>query len=148
MVLTTYTGLTVAEMAELRRHLGKGLHYKVIKNTLAKKASTDTQFASAQGYFKGQVGIAIGYDDAVTTVKKVIEFSKKNAKLKLSIGVLEGRIFTAKELSEVAELPPRQVLLSMFAGVLQAPLSKLAYGLSQTVGGLSNAMNALKDKKE
>lgn len=147
VVFTTYTGLTVAEMGELRRHFGKGMQYKVVKTTIAKKASEGTPVEVAGDYFKGQLGIAIGYDDSVTAARKVIEFAKKNEKLKLGVGVLDGRLVSSEDLKGIAALPPRQVLLSMLAGVLQAPIGKLAYGLSATVSRFSNAMNALKAKK-
>lgn len=147
MVFTDYTGLTVAEMAQLRKHLGKGLQYKVIKNTIAMKASKGTPIAVAHQHFKGQVGIAIGYEDAVGTVKKVIEFSKKNEKLRLGIGVIEGRLCTKEDLKRMAELPPRHVLLGMLAGVMQAPLSKMLTGLSASVNSFGNAMNALMESR-
>ncbi|MDP2167859.1 MAG: 50S ribosomal protein L10 [Thermodesulfovibrionales bacterium] len=147
VVLTTYSGLTVAEIAELRKHIGKEFHYKVIKNTLAKRASEDTPVSVAGDYFKGPVGVAIGYDDPVAVVKKVIEFSKKNEKLKLGAGVIEGRLFQADELRQIAELPPRRALLGILAGAMNAPLSKLASGLMQTVGRFANALHALKEKK-
>lgn len=135
-------------MAELRKHLGKSLQFKVAKNTLARKAAEGTPISVASGEFKGQVGLAIGYDDPVLLVKKIIEYSKKNEKLGLGAGVIEGRLVSAGDLKRIAELPPKPVLLSMLAGVMQAPLSKLAGGLAQTVGKFGHALHALKSKKE
>lgn len=134
-------------MAQLRKHLGSNLLYKVIKNTIALKASVDTPVSVAQKHLKGQVGIAVGYDDPVELVKKVISFSKKNEKLRLSAGVIEGRLYTDIDLKEIAELPSKQVLLSMLAGVMQAPLGKLAGGLSATLSSFAHAMNALATQK-
>jgi large subunit ribosomal protein L10 len=90
----------------------------------------------------------MGYDDPVTAAKKVLEFSKKNEKLKIRGGVIEGRFFDDREVRAVADLPPREVLLSVFAGTLQAPLSKLAGTLAATVSRFGHAMNSLKTKKE
>ncbi len=141
--------MTVAELSELRRLLrGGGVDYRVIKNTLARVASKDTPIAVAKDAFKGPVGVAIGYKDPVMAAKKVIEFSKKNEKLKLSSGVIEGKLYTAGEVKAIADLPPREVLLSMVAGAFQAPASKLAAALSATVSSFAYALSALKAKRE
>jgi large subunit ribosomal protein L10 len=76
VVFTDYKGMTVSELTELRGLLRKSsLDYSVVKNTLAKLASSDTDFSVAAEVYKGPVGIAIGYDDPVLVVKKVIEFA-------------------------------------------------------------------------
>jgi large subunit ribosomal protein L10 len=149
VILTDYKGMTVAELSELRRLLrGGGVDYRVVKNTLARIASQDTPISVAKGAFKGPVAVAIGYKDPVMTAKKVIEFSKKNEKLKLSGGVIEGKLYTAHEVKAIAALPPREVLLSMLAGAFQAPASKLAAALSATVSSFAYALSALKTKRE
>jgi large subunit ribosomal protein L10 len=141
--------MTVAELSDLRRLLRGGhIDYRVVKNTLARVASQDTPIAVAKTAFKGPVAVAIGYKDPVMTAKKVIEFSKKNEKLKLSGGVIEGKLYTAQEVRAIADLPPREVLLSMIAGAFQAPASKLAAALSATVSSFAYALSALKTKRE
>lgn len=148
MVFTDYKGMTVAELTELRGLLKKSsLDYSVVKNTLAKIAAADTDFAVASEVFKGPVGIAIGYDDPVLVVKKVIEFSKKNEKLRITAAVVEGKLCEKKEVAEIADLPSREVLLSMLAGAFQAPASKLAGALSATVTSFAYALEAVKAKK-
>ncbi len=144
MIFTDYKGLTVAELSELRSVLrGDGVDYRVIKNTLARIASQDTPVSVARDSFKGPTAIAIGYNDPVKAARKIVEFAKKNEKLKLCGGVIEGRLYNAAEVKTVAGLPSREVLLSMFAGVLQSPLGKMAAALSATVGSFANAMKAL-----
>lgn len=148
MVFTDYKGMTVAELTELRSLLKhSSLEYRIVKNTLAKIASKDTEISVAADVFKGPVGIAIGYDDPVLVVKKVFEFTKTNEKLQVKGAVVEGKFCEQNEIKEIAELPSREVLLSMLAGVLQAPLSKIAGALSATVSSLAYAMEALKNKK-
>jgi len=140
--------MTVAEMTDLRRMLNSSsIDYSVVKNTLAKIASQDTSFSVAQDAFKGPVGIAIGYADPVLAVKKVLEFVKKNEKLQVKGAVVEGQLYEPKELKAIAELPSREVLLSMLAGAFQAPLSKLAGALSATVTSFAYAMESLKSHK-
>jgi len=141
--------MTVAEMTDLRRMLNSSsIDYSVVKNTLAKIASQDTGFSVAADAFKGPVGIAIGYDDPVLAVKKVLDFVKKNEKLQVKGAVVEGQLYGSKDLKAIAELPSREVLLSMLAGAFQAPLSKLAGALSATVTSFAYAMESLKSKKE
>jgi ribosomal protein L10 len=149
VIFTDYRGLTVAELSDLRRLLREGnCEYKVVKNTLAKIASEGTPVANVKDSFRGPVGIAISYDDPVQTVKKVLEFAKKNDKLKLSVGLIEGSVCPVAELKAVAELPPKHVLLSMVAGAFNAPLNKLAYAFSATVNRFGFVLNALKNKRE
>ncbi len=148
VVLTDYKGMTVAELTDLRRMLNSAsIEYSVVKNTLAKIASHDTSLSVAQDAFKGPVGIAIGYDDPVLAVKKVLDFVKKNEKLQVKGAVVEGQLYASKDLKAIAELPTREVLLSMLAGAFQAPLSKLAGALSATVSSFAYAMESLKSKK-
>ncbi len=148
MVFTEYKGMTVAELTELRRLLKKSsLDYRVVKNTLAKIAAKDTGVATAEKVFKGPIGIAIGYDDPVLVVKKVLEFTKTNEKIQVKGAVVEGRLCEPGEVKEIADLPSREVLLSMLAGAFQAPLSKLAGALSATVSSFAYAVQALQNKK-
>jgi ribosomal protein L10 len=89
VVLTDYKGMTVAELTTLRRMLkGASLDYRVVKNTLAKIAATDTPVSAATDVFKGPVGVAIGYDDPVLVVKKILEYAKGNEKLKVTGAVV------------------------------------------------------------
>lgn len=140
--------MTVAELTQLRILLKKSsLDYGIVKNTLARIASRDTGVAVAEEHFKGPVGMAIGYDDPVLVVKKILEFSKGNEKLKVKGAVVEGRFCGAKEVKEIAELPSREILLSMMAGAFQAPLSKMAGALVATVTSFAYAATALNSKK-
>ena len=148
VIFTDYKGMTVAELSELRRLLrGDGIEYRVIKNTLARIASKDTSVSVAGSVFKGPLAVALGYGDPVGAAKKVIEFTKKNEKLKLRGGVIEGKIVDGEEVKVIAALPSRIVLMSMLAATLQAPLGKLAVALSATVSSFVHAMNGLKEKR-
>lgn len=140
--------MTVAELSDLRRLLREGnFEYKVVKNTLAKIAADGTSVSAAKDSFKGPVGIAISYDDPVLPVKKILEYSKKNNKLKVGVGLVEGTVCSSDELKAVGDLPSKAVLLSIMAGVFQAPLSKLARLFNATVSSTAYALEALKNKK-
>lgn len=132
----------------MRRLLREGdFEYKVVKNTLAKIAADGTSVSAAKDSFNGPVGIAISYDDPVLPVKKILEYSKKNNKLKVGVGLVEGTVCSSDELKVVGDLPPKAVLLSIMAGVFQAPLNKLARLFNATVSSTAYALEALKNKK-
>ncbi|MBI5409107.1 MAG: 50S ribosomal protein L10 [Nitrospirae bacterium] len=148
IVFTDYRGLNVEEITGLRTSLrSAALEFKVVKNTLAKRAAAGTPVEAAKDSFSGPVGIAIGYDDPVLLVKKVLEYNKTNEKLQIKGGIIEGGVCSLDALKTISELPPREVLLSMLAGTLQAPMSKLARLLNATLAQFVYAMEALKNKK-
>lgn len=149
VVFTDYRGLNVEEITGLRTNLrSASLEYKVVKNTLAKIAAEGTPVSIARENFSGPVGIAIGYDDPVLLVKKVLEYGKTNEKLQIKGGVIEGSVCNLNALKTISALPPRQVLLSMLAGVMQAPAGKLARLLNATLSQFIYAMQALQQKRE
>ncbi|MBI5049466.1 MAG: 50S ribosomal protein L10 [Nitrospirae bacterium] len=148
VIFTDYKGLTVEEIFKLRRALRAGsFEYKVVKNTLAKRASEGTPVCAAKDTFTGPIGIAIGYEDPVLLAKKVLEFVKTNEKLKIKGGVIEGKICRAEDIKAVSELPSKNTLLAMFIGAMQSPLNKLACALNATLTNFAYAMEALKNKK-
>ena len=149
IVFTDYRGLNVEEMTALRNALrSSAMEYKVIKNTLAKRAAQGTPVDAAKDILSGPVGIAVGYDDPVLLVKKVLAYNKSNEKLQIKGGVVEGALCTPAQIKAISELPPREVLLSILVGAMQSPLSKLAGLLHSTVTQFAYALEALKNKKE
>ncbi len=148
IVFTDYRGLNVEQMEGLRNSLrSSAVEYRVVKNTLARRAAEGTSVDAAKDVFSGPVGIAVGYDDPVLVVKKVLEFSKSNEKLEIKGGVVEGDVCTPEQILAISKLPPREVQLAMLVGAMQSPLSKLAGLMNSTISQFMNAMNALKNKK-
>lgn len=149
IVFADFRGLTVSDLSELRSLLREArFEFKVVKNTLARIASEGTSVSKVKDAFRGPVGLAISYDDPVLAVKKVLEYAKKNEKLKVGIGIIEGSVCEAQDLKAVADLPPRNVLLATIAGSFQAPLNKLAWLFQATLSSFVNAMESLKHKKD
>lgn len=141
--------MTVAELSAFRSLLRQeDIKYRVVKNTLATIASRGTPVSVAQDSFKGPIGVVISYDDPVLTVKRVLEYSKKNEKLKVSSGIIEGKFCMVDDIKAVAELPSTKVLLSMIVGSFRASIGKFATALNATINSFAYAMNALKIKKE
>ncbi len=148
IVFTDYRGLNVEEITELRNSLRESaLEYRVVKNTLARIAAKGTPVDQAKDILSGPVGIAVGYDDPVLVVKKVLEFNKSNDKLEVKGGIVEGSVFALNELKSISKLPPKEVQLSLLAGAMKAPATKLAGLLSSTLTRFAYAMEALKTKK-
>ena len=147
-ILTEYKGLTVAEITDLRNELRKNqLEYRVVKNTLAIRAAAGTDADKLKDHLQGPTGMVLGYGDPVSPSKAIMEFAKKNAKLKVKIGLIEGQLGDAEQLKAIASLPSREELLSRMAAGFQAPASQMVRLLSATVARLGYALTALKEKK-
>jgi large subunit ribosomal protein L10 len=133
---TDFTGLNVKRMTDLRRKLrAAGVEYVVIKNTLALQAVSESGLVSSK--LKGPTGIVVG-KDALLAAKVLTDFAKANdQKPEVKGGVYEGKEVDAKMVAKLAAIPPRDVLLSMLAGALQAPL-----------GAMLGALEALKAERE
>lgn len=126
-VLTDYRGLTVAEMNELRKQLREaGVDYQVLKNTMTRRATAETQLTELDENLKGPTAIAFSNEDVVAPAKILHNFSKDHKALEIKGGVVEGRVVSVDEIKELATLPSHEGLLSMLLSVLQAPMRNFA----------------------
>jgi large subunit ribosomal protein L10 len=149
-VLTDYRGLTVKQMQELRGRLRGGeVEYRVVKNTLARRAADAAGYAPFKDEIKGPVAIAFGYDDLGAPSKLINEFVRAT-RLKLEVvgGLVEGRVFTPEQVKQLADLPSRDVLIAQLLGTLQSPVAQLV-GIMQTpLQQLLGVLDAYKEKLE
>ena len=146
-LLTSFRGLKVAEMTELRRSLAASqTEFKVVKNTLAKIAARDIGLEDLLPLLEGSTAIAFVKGDPVTAAKGLDEISRKYPALVLKGGLLTGRVLSAERAAALANVAPREVLLAQIAGALQAPLAKLAALLQAPVRSLGYALGAYRDK--
>ncbi len=97
--------------------------------------------------FVGPIGITFGFEDPIAAAKKVLEYAGKNDKFKVRSGVIEGRLCSVDDIKAMSKLPPKNVLLGILAGTMQAPMSKLAGALNATLSQFAYALEALKNKK-
>ncbi|PTM54708.1 50S ribosomal protein L10 [Desmospora activa] len=126
-VLTDYRGLTVAEMNELRKRLREaGVEYQVLKNTMTRRATAETNYTELDEHLVGPIAIAFSADDVVAPAKVLHQFAKDHKNLELKAGIVEGSVVGADDLKELADLPSREGLLSMLLSVLQAPMRNFA----------------------
>ena len=149
-VLTDYRGLTVKQIQDLRGKLRTGnVEYRVVKNTLARRAADAAGYKDLESELKGPVAIAFGYDDLSLPPRLINEFVR-TTRLKLEVvgGVVEGRVFNRDQIKQLADLPSRDVLLAQLLGTLQSPVAQLV-GIMQTpVQQLIGVLNAYKTKLE
>jgi large subunit ribosomal protein L10 len=132
-LLTEYRGLTVAELAELRRGLAAaGGDYKVYKNTLVRLAVAGTDGQGVSDLLSGPTAIAFVQGDVSAVAKALRDFARANPNLIVKGGVVGSTIMSAADIAVLAELPSRETLLAQFAGALSAPLQQFA-GLVQAL---------------
>ena len=125
-VVTEYRGLTVANLAELRRSLGDSATYTVAKNTLVKRAAADAGIEGLDELFAGPTAIAFVKGEAVDAAKAIKTFAKDHKALVIKGGYMDGRPLTVAEVERIADLESREVLLAKLAGAMKANLSKAA----------------------
>lgn len=125
-VLTEYRGLTVSQLTQLRHNLGTTTQYTVVKNTLSKIAVREAGLQELESMLSGPSAIAFIKGDTVEAAKSLRDFAKANPFLVIKGGVLDGKLVTAAELSKIADLESREVLLAKVAGAANAALSKAA----------------------
>ncbi|GAB3963838.1 50S ribosomal protein L10 [Plantactinospora veratri] len=147
-VLTEYRGLTVSQLTQLRRSLGRDTTYEVAKNTLAKRAATDAGIAGLDELFTGPTALTFVSGDVVEAAKGLREFAKANPKLVIKGGVFEGRAITADEVNKLADLESREVLLAKMAGAMKGSLSKAAALFQAPLAQTARLAAALQDKRE
>jgi large subunit ribosomal protein L10 len=148
-VLIDYRGLTVEEVTNLRNTFRQqGVDYKVYKNTLIDRALGEMQIKGLESYLNGPTAVAFGYTDPVAPAKIIDEAIKKLKKTQIKAGFVEGKVFDAGAIQELANLPSREVLVARVLGTLQAPVTGLVSVLGGTLRSVLYALNAVKEHKE
>jgi large subunit ribosomal protein L10 len=150
MYLADFTGVTVEEETELRREFRKaGIEYRVVKNTLAKKAlESVTGYDRIYDKLVGPTGIAFSYDDAVVPAKIIKKFKDKSGKFNLKVAVLEKQIFDGSQLDQLSRLPSRNELMAGIVGSLQAPISGVVGAIAAVIRDLVSVIDAIEKKKQ
>jgi large subunit ribosomal protein L10 len=149
MVLVDYRGLTVKNDTEFRAKMREAdIEYKVMKNKLVKIALNQLGYTEFDKDLEGTTAIAFAKNDPVAPAKIILEAMAKYNKLSVKCGMVEGKPITAEGVKELAELPPKEVLVAQVLGMLLAPITGLVRVLNAgTVGGLAVALNQIAEKK-
>jgi large subunit ribosomal protein L10 len=148
-VLTSFSKMNVEKMETLRNVLRKSnAELKVVKNTLLDIAAKETAFSILADHFKWPIAIVLSYKDPVEPTKALIDFAKKNPELEIKIGVLDGKILNKSDLTSLAELPSREVLLGKLVSVMAAVPTSLVTVLNGVQRDFVQVLNAYCEKKE
>ena len=148
-VLADYRGMTVGQMRELRSKLrGGGIEMVVVKNTLARRAARAAGYEPLSAELVGPVAMLFAVDDVSAPARILNEYIRANRKMVIKAGLLEGQVIKAEAVTELADLPSREVLLSRLLGAMQAPLGNLASVLQAPIVKLARTLDALRTQKE
>ncbi|MER6004402.1 50S ribosomal protein L10 [Nonomuraea sp. NPDC051941] len=147
-VLTEYRGLTVAQLKELRKSLGENAKFAVAKNTLTKIAANQAGFSGLDDLLAGPTAIAFVNGDVVEAAKGLRDFAKANPLLVIKGGVLEGKTLDATEITKLADLESREVLLAKLAGALKAKQSAAAAVFAALPTQMAQLADALRAKRD
>jgi large subunit ribosomal protein L10 len=147
-VLAEYRGLTVAQLAELRRSLGEQATFSVVKNTLTKIAASEAGVGDQFGHLlAGPSAIAFIQGDVVEAAKGLREFAKTNPALVIKGGVIDGKAMVPDEISRLADVEPREVLLAMLAGAMKASMGRAAATMAALPTQMARLALALEEKR-
>ena len=147
-VLTEYRGLKVSELADLRASLRAAeAEYKVYKNTLARRAAEEAGLSDLISLLRGPTAITFVRGDAVAVAKALRDYSRTNANLVVKGGILGTRVIQPADVTALADIEPREVLLARIAGGFQAPLVKAAGLFQAFTRNMAYGLKALIDQR-
>jgi len=148
VIFSDYAGTSVSKMKELRDELRKSdSSYKITKKKLIDLALKKAGIEASVLDLEGQIGIAIGKEDEVSTAKVLAKFAKENQNFKILQGVLEDKIMSDKEIMTLSSLPSKEELLAKLVGSINAPISGFVNALAGNLKNLVGVLKAIGDTK-
>jgi large subunit ribosomal protein L10 len=148
-VLADYRGMTVGQMRDLRTKLrGGGIEMVVVKNTLARRAAVAAGYEPLTAELVGPIAMLFAVDDVSAPARILNDYIRANRKMVIKGGLLEGQVIKADAVTELADLPSREVLLSRLLGAMQAPLGNLASVLQAPLTKFARTLDAVRSQKE
>ena len=150
-VVANYQGIDAEGIRALRVHMrNRSVDFRVVKNTLARRAVKDTSLEVLGEDFKGPISILVGFEDAVAPAKALADFAKSDATKSPEVicGVVEGKKVSPGEVQALAELPSREELISQMLSVFQGPTTNFAGVFSSLLRKLVGTLDAVREKKE
>jgi len=147
-VVASFIGVTVAEMTVLRKKLREvNAEFRVVKNTLIRRAAEGSPFSGLSENFKGPTAIAFSHGDPVALAKVMKEYAAGSQKVTLKAGFLDGRTLTDADVRELADVPSREVLLTRLACSLNYPITRFAQVLADGPRSLAAVLESVRKQK-
>ena len=147
IVLAENRGLEVGQMTELRKRArAAGVYFRVVKNTLARRAVADTPFAELADKMVGPLAYGMS-SDPVALAKVLHEFAKANEKLAIKGGAMANYVMSPKDVASLATLPSREELLARLLGTMQAPVAQFVRTLNEVPSRFVRTLAAVRDAK-
>jgi len=147
--LADFTGLNVAQMTELRRRCrAEGVHFQVVKNTLAVKASRALELGDLAPHFHGPTALAVSVGDPISPARILVDFHKQHEKPQVKLGFVEGRVLGPEEVHALAKLPTRDQLISQVMQLAQAPAQGFVGVLNALLSKVVRTVDAVRDGME
>ena len=147
-IIVDYKGISVADDTALRKKLREGGNtYSVVKNTLLSRALKDAGIEGLDSYLEGSTAIAYSENDYTSAAKALFEYADKHKNFTVKAVFIDGAAIDAAGVKNLADLPPKEVLIAKVLGGLNAPISGLANVLNGTIRGLAIVLNAIAEKQ-
>lgn len=147
LVLADFSGLTVAEVNELRRKCREqAVEFRVVKNRLARRAAVAADIAALEDLLKGPTGIAFGTESPVEPAKVLTEFAKTHEKVSIKGGFVDGEVLDLAQVKALSDVPSRLELIAMIARGINSPATGLAGSLNAVMSSLARAIQAAAEK--
>ncbi|MCU7810674.1 MAG: 50S ribosomal protein L10 [Candidatus Thiodiazotropha sp. (ex Notomyrtea botanica)] len=148
-VAAEYRGLTVGEMTALRREArNNGVYLRVVKNSLARRAVEDTEFACMQEGMTGPLILAFSQEDPGAAARVIKDFAKEHKLLEVRMVSIGGQMLAPNEIDVLAKMPTYDQAISLLMAVMKAPVEKLTRTMNEVPGKLVRTVAAIKDAKE
>jgi len=144
LILTNYSGIMVKDLSKLRKNLrSKNAEYRVVKNTLFRRALKEVGIQGLDDYLKGPVGVAFIKEEIGEVAKALKDFSKDVEKFSYSAGFLDNVLYGQDQIKRIADIPSKEVLLAQIMGLVNGPARGIAFGMNQIMASLARGIKAV-----
>ncbi|OHD68271.1 MAG: 50S ribosomal protein L10 [Spirochaetes bacterium RBG_16_49_21] len=148
LILTNYSGIKVKDLSKLRKMLrSKNTEYRVVKNTLFKRALKEVGIEGLEDYLKGPVAVAFIKEEIGEIAKALKDFAKDFEKFSYSAGILDRVVYTREQIKKIADLPTMDVLLAQAMSLINGPARGVAFGMNQIIASVARGIKAVAESR-